>query len=81
MAATFSREDLKLEHLVTVESVQVDGEDWEISGIRGFSQDTVLGPKELQYHGRATYLVRSPLALGPHDFSLCHRTQTISYRP
>ncbi|KAI7325662.1 hypothetical protein KC315_g7816 [Hortaea werneckii] len=56
MAATLSREDVKLEQLIHVESVQVDGEEWEIGGPRGFGQDTVCVQEELQYHGLATYL-------------------------
>ncbi|RMX77670.1 hypothetical protein D0869_09703 [Hortaea werneckii] len=56
MAATLSRDDLKLEQLIHVESVQVDGDEWEIEGPRGFCQDTVWGQEELQYHGLTTYL-------------------------
>ncbi|KAI7392550.1 hypothetical protein KC336_g16504, partial [Hortaea werneckii] len=56
MAATLSRGDLKLEQLIKVESVQVDGEEWEIGDPQGFCQDTVWEQEELQYHGRTTYL-------------------------
>ncbi|KAI7505875.1 hypothetical protein KC367_g329 [Hortaea werneckii] len=56
MAATLSRGDLKLEQLIKVESVQVDGEELEIGDPQGFCQDTVWEQEELQYHGRTTYL-------------------------
>ncbi|GAB1737446.1 hypothetical protein NU219Hw_g1588t2 [Hortaea werneckii] len=56
MAATLSREDLKLEQLIHVESVQVDGEDWEIGYPPSFCQDTVWGQEKQQYHSRTTYL-------------------------
>ncbi|KAI6819456.1 hypothetical protein KC340_g14711 [Hortaea werneckii] len=56
MAATLSREDLKLEQLIKVESVQVEDEEWELGGPRGFGQDTVCVQEELQCHGLATYL-------------------------
>ncbi|RMY43879.1 hypothetical protein D0865_10943 [Hortaea werneckii] len=56
MAATLSRDDLKLEQLIYVESVQVDGEEWELGGPRSFGQDTVCVQEELQYHGLKTYL-------------------------
>jgi len=56
MAATLSPEDLKLEHIINIESVQVDDEEWQIDSPRGFSQDTVWVQEKLQYHGRTTYL-------------------------
>jgi len=56
MAATLSRGDLKLEHIIKVESVQVDDEEWPLDSPQGFCQDTVWGQEELQYHGRTTYL-------------------------
>ncbi|KAI7152287.1 hypothetical protein KC349_g9033 [Hortaea werneckii] len=56
MAATLSRDDLKLEQLIHVESVQVDGELWELGGPRSFGQDTVCVQEELQYRGLTTYL-------------------------
>ncbi|RMY08449.1 hypothetical protein D0867_09034 [Hortaea werneckii] len=48
--------DVKLEQLIHVESVQVDGEEWETDDPRGFCQDTVCVQEELQYHGLATLL-------------------------
>ncbi|GAB1734522.1 hypothetical protein NU195Hw_g7870t1 [Hortaea werneckii] len=56
MAATLSPEDLKLEHIIKIESVPVDDEEWQIDSPRGFCQDTVRGQEELQTHGRTTYL-------------------------
>merc|ERR1712054_253120 len=55
MAATLSPEDLKLEHIIKIESVQVADEEWQIDSPRGFCQDTVWGQEELQTHGRTTY--------------------------
>ena len=79
MAATLSRGDLKLEQLIKVESVQVDGEEWEIGDPQGFCQDTVWEQEELQYHGRTTYLVRNAPDLRSHESLMCHRVQTMSY--
>lgn len=79
MAATLSREDVKLEQLIHVESVQIDGEEWELGGPRGFGQDTVCVQEKLQYHGLATYLVRIAPSLGSHGCLMCHRAQTMRY--
>lgn len=79
MAATLSPEDLKLEHIIKIESVPVNDEEWQLDSPRGFCQDTVWGQEELKTHGRTTYLVRSALALGLHESLMCHRAQKMSY--
>ncbi|KAI7474137.1 hypothetical protein KC351_g10722 [Hortaea werneckii] len=56
MAATLSPEDLKLEHIIKIESVPVGDEEWQIDSPRGFCQDPVWRQEELQTHGRTTYL-------------------------